>query len=56
MTVFDRIMEFVDEEGKVLSEEDLEMCEEEPKQIAHIQYLLRMGLVGEEMSNILYVV
>lgn len=53
MTVFDRIIECVDKDGEVLSESDLETLEEEPEERDHIQYLIRMGEVGKELSEFL---
>lgn len=51
MTVFDRLIQAVDEDGKFLNEEDLENLEKPPVEVYHIQYLLRLGVVGEELSN-----
>lgn len=54
MTVFDRTIELVDMEGNAITEEDAYgMDEGTIDERTLIQYLLRIGEVGSELSRIM---
>ena len=54
MTVFDRTIELVDMEGNAITEEDAYgMDEGTIDERTLIQYLLRIGEVGSELSRII---
>ena len=48
------MIELADQEGNIISEDMIDSLEEEPMEVAHIQYLLRMGEVGKELSIVTF--